>query len=242
VDSRSDHVLLRWWARWAARRAAREPGRDPGSPSSTGASPADAHPLGSRLVGSLTPLLRLSTVAVGTVAVVLEPDGRAVVSTAGELLVPQLLTPPGTRLAQVLPISTEPVHLDVTLAGLVSFDGYPVGPVTLRLVLQLHAADGFAALADLVATHGVEVETLLLDPVPRACAAAAQGAVAMNRLAELQRLGLRQVLADRWLPAAFSGGLLVRRGFEVVEGHREEEEPTVSVAGRHPVSSPAGLP
>ena len=242
MDDDRGGALLRWWARRAQQRAAREPGRPAGTPSTTGASPAPALALGQRLVGTLVPLTRLATVAPGAVAVVLQPDGTAAVRRPGEVLVPRLLAHPGAPLVQVLPVSTAPVHLDVALPGLVSFDGYPVDTVTLRLELQLDPSDDFAGLAALVAEHGAGVEAVLLDPVPRACATAAQGAVAMNRLAQLQRLGLRQVLADRWLPATFGGGLLLRRGFDVLQDRAEDGEATVPVLGGHPVVTPTGGP
>jgi hypothetical protein len=245
VEDDRGNALLRWWARRAQDRAAREPGRAPGTPSATGASPAPQLRLGHRLVGALVPLTRLAVVGRGTVAVVLGADGSAVVRRPGEVLVPRLLARPGASAVQVLPISTELVHLDVPLAGLVSFDGYPVDPVTLRLELQLDAAQEYAALAALVAEHGAGVEAVLLDPVPRACAAAAQGAVAMNRLAQLQRLGLREVLAERWLPPTFSGGLLLRRGFHLVESDDQpdgQDEPTIPVLSRHPAATPAPAP
>ncbi len=239
MDDDRGNALLRWWAKRAQAHAAREPGREPGTPSATGASPADLPPLGQRLVGDLVTLTRLATVAPGTVAVLLLPGGRAVVRRPGELLVPRLLARAGTPAVQALPVTTDPVHLDVPLAGLVSFDGYPVDALTLRLELQLDPAEEFRDLAALVAEHGAAVEAVLLDPVPRACTTAAQGAVALNRLAQLQRLGLRHVLADRWLPTAFSGGLLLRRGFDVIEtGGSPGDEPTVPVLGRHPVASP----
>lgn len=241
MDDDRGNLLLRWWARRAQQRADRQPGRAPGTPSTTGASPTPQLPLGHRLVGELVPLTRLASVSRGTVAVLVHPDGDVAVRRPGELLVPRLLARPGAPVVQALPVSTEPIHLDVPLAGLVSIDGYPVDPVTLRLELQLDPADDFAALATLVAEHGAGVEAVLLDPVPRACAAAAQGAVAMNRLAQLQRLGLRAVLAERWLPATFAGGLLLRQGFEVLEPG-EEDEPTVPGLGRQPVASPLPAP
>lgn len=243
MDDDRGTALLRWWARRAQLRAAREPGRPAGTPSATGASPASAPALGQRLVGALVPLTRLATVAPRTVAVLLQPDGTAAVRRPGELLVPRLLARPGAPLVHVLPVSTAPVHLDVALAGLVSFDGYPLEPVTLRVELQLDPADDFAALAALVAEHGAAVEGVLLDPVPRACATGVQGAVAMNRIAQLQRLGLRQVLAERWLPTTFGGGVLVRRGFDVLGADgAEESEPTVPLQTQHPVDIPTGGP
>ncbi len=242
MDDDRGNALLRWWARRAQAHAAREPGRTPGTPSATGASPGGPPPLGQRLVGDLVPLTRLATVAPGTVAVLLLANGSAVVRRPGELLFPRLLARAGAPVVQALPVTTDPIHLDVPLAGLVSFDGYPVDPVTLRLELQLSPAEEFRGLAALVAEHGPAVEAVLLDPVPRACQTAAQGAVALNRLAQLQRLGLRQVLADRWLPTAFGGGLLLRRGFGLVDADDGPpgDEPTVPVLGRHPVVSPAG--
>lgn len=244
-DSRAA-VLLRWWAALAQRRAARQPERAAGVPSATGASPEPPQPLGTRLTGTMVRLTRLSVVAAGTVAVLVEPDGSTQVRRPDALLVPRLLARSGAPLTQVLPVSTEPVHLDVTLTGLVSFDGYPVDPVTLRLRLQLDEGDDFVGLAALVLAHGRAVEAQLLDPVQHACATAVRRAVALNRLADLQRLGLGQVLADRWLPTSLSGGVLLLRGFDVLEaddaGH---DEPTVPVLGHHPVASPtvpAGTP
>jgi hypothetical protein len=81
---------------------------------------------------------------------------------------------------------------------------------------------------------------MLLDPVPRACITAVRRAVAMNRLTDLQRLGLWQVLADGWLPTSFSGGLLLRRDFEVLETRDaadDEDQPTVPLVA-HPEASP----
>lgn len=238
VDDDRGNALLRWWARRAQQRAAREPGRAPGTPSTTGATPVGPPPLGYRLVGALVPVTRLVTVTRGTVAVVLGPHGDAVVRRPGELLVPRLLPRLGAPAVYALPVSTEPVHLDVPLAGLVSFDGYPVDAVTLRLELQLDPADDYAALATLVAEHGAGVEAVLLDPVPRACMTAAQAAVALNRLVHLQRLGMRQVLDERWLPSTFSGGLLLRREFDVLDT-TEQNEPTVPLPIERPATFPA---
>ena len=244
MDHSRGAALLRWWAALAQRRAAREPDRAAGVPSSTGASPEPPQPLGSRLVGTFVPLTRLAVVPAGTVAVLVEPDGTTQVRRPEALLVPRLLARSGVPLTRVLPVSTEPVHLDVTLSGLVSFDGYPVDPVTLRLQLQLDEGDGFVGLGALVATHGHATEDVLLDPVQRSCATAVKRAVSLNRLADLHRLGLGQVLADRWLPTSFSGGLLLLRGFDVLEaedaGH-EQDEPTIPILGHHPVAAP-GLP
>ena len=247
VDDSRGAALLRWWAALAQRRAAREPDRAAGAPSSTGASPDPPQPLGPRLVGTFVPLTRLAVVPAGTIAVLVEPDGTTHVRRPDALLAPRLLARSGAPVTHVLPVSTEPVHLDVTLDGLVSLDGYPVDPVALRLQLQLDEGDDFVGLATLVAAHGQETEAVLLDPVQRSCATAVKRAVRVNRLADLQRLGLGQVLADRWLPTSF-GGLLLLRGFDVLEaqdaGH-DQDDPTVPILGHHPVASPsvpAGTP
>ena len=51
----------------------------------------------------------------------------------------------------------------------------------------------------------------------------------MNRRADLQRLTLRRVLDERWLPSSFAGGTLLRRGLEVTEAGAPspDDEPTV---------------
>jgi hypothetical protein len=42
-------------------------------------------------------------------------------------------------------------------------------------------------------------------------------AIKMNRLADLRRQTVQEVVAERWLPKSFAGGTLVRRNFEVME-------------------------
>ena len=39
----------------------------------------------------------------------------------------------------------------------------------------------------------------------------------MNRLSDLRRLTLQQVLTDRWLSRTFAAGALVRAGFTVMD-------------------------
>jgi hypothetical protein len=152
----------------------------------------------------------------GTVAVLLSPGRPALVRWPGELLVPPLLTRDPRRL-QALALSTAPVHVDLTIPGLITLDGYTVEVVRLRLQLQLDDGDRYAGVAALAARHGGALDAALLEQVRREVLAAVQGAVTMNRRADLQRLTLRRVLAERWLPPSLAGGTLMLRDVTVLE-------------------------
>jgi hypothetical protein len=187
-----------------------------------------AHPRGCRLAGPPEPLTRLGTVQPDTVAVLLVSGRGAVVRWPGELLVPPLLTRDPMRVRAVA-LSTAPVQVDVTVPGLVTLDGYTVEVVRLRLELQLDDGDRYAAMARLAAQHGAGLDAALLEQVRREVLAGVQGAVTMNRRADLQRLTLRRVLAEQWLPPTFVGGTLVSRDVTVLEAGpaSPEDEPTL---------------
>jgi hypothetical protein len=55
----------------------------------------------------------------------------------------------------------------------------------------------------------------LLRQVKLEVAAEVEAAIRLNRLADLRRRGLQEVLADRWLPTTFASGALLRDSFEV---------------------------
>ena len=220
------------WAGMVQHRAARArpDGQDPSARDpAAGEAP---HPLGTRLLGTPVPLTRLATVRPGTVAVVLQTGRLPVLQAAGALLLPPLLTR-APAAVQVQVASTEPVHVDVVVDDLTSLDGYAVAPVRLRLELQLAA--GHTGLGQRVAEHGAGLEALLLAEVRQRCRDAVQGAVRVNRHADLQRLTLRRVLGDRWLPGAFAGGLLLCRDVEVLPADRGAED-------EHTVVLPAPAP
>jgi hypothetical protein len=229
VVGKPGETALAWWASLAQARASRArsdgragKARDP----AVGGTP---HPLGTRLAGPAEPLTLLTSVRPGTLAVVLRAGRLPEVRQPGAILVPPLVTRT-PEAVQVLPISTAPVHLDVTVTDLISLDGHPVDPVRLRLRLQLDASDP-AALVALVTTHGAGLEPALLGQVQREAVTAVRGAVAVNRRADLKRLGLQRVLQDRWLPRSFAGGALLCRGSSVLpvpSGDRRQD-------GRPPV-------
>lgn len=215
-------AALGWWASLVEARAARaradagtEPRRDPAAGTPT-------HPLGTRLTAPPEPLALLTRVRPGTLAVLLRPGRPAELRQPGSVLVPPVVVRPAPPV-QVQVLSTAPVHLDVSVTDLVSLDGYPLEPVGLRLRLQLDAGDP-GALTRLATQHGAELEPVLLGHVQREVVAAVRGAVAVNRRVDLQRLGTRRVLEDRWLPAAFAGGLLLCRDVTVLTAGAEDPE------------------
>ena len=241
-------TALRWWAslaqarsvgtRAAGRRLDREHLALPHDP----AARPSVHPQGARLAGAPEAVTRLATVQPGTVAVLLAAGRPPVVRWPGELLVPPLLTRNPGRL-RALALSTAPVHLDLTIPRLVTLDGYMMEVVRLRLELQLDDGDRYAAVAVLAAQHDAGLEAALLEQVRREGAAGVHGAVTMNRRADLQRLTLRHVLSERWLPPSFAGGTLVRRDVQVLEagqaGHDEEPTPARPAAGGPGPADPA---
>jgi hypothetical protein len=219
-------AALGWWASRVEARAARARAdagavRDP-------AAGAAAHPLGTRLTAPPEPLSLLTRVRPGTLAVLLRPGRPPELRQPGSVLVPPVLTRPAAPvLVQVL--STAPVHLDVSVTDLVSLDGYPLAAVGLRLRLQLDASDP-VALVRLVTQHGSGLEPVLLGHVQREVVAAVRGALAVNRRADLHRLGVRRVLEDRWLPTSFADGILLCRDATVLaveEGEPEDEQTLV---------------
>ena len=222
-------------ARAARARADATTTRDP-------AAGATTHPLGTRLTAPPEPLALLTRVRPGTLAVVLRPGEPPELRQPGAVLVPPVLTRPGAPV-EVQVLSTAPVHLDVTVTDLVSLDGYPVEPVGLRLRLQLDAGDP-VALVRLVTQHGAELEPVLLGQVQREVVAAVRAAVAVNRRADLHRLGTRRVLEERWLPVSFADGILLSRDTTVLasaQGDPEDEQTLVlpAVSARPPASADA---
>ena len=226
-------TALRWWAsrvqaRSTGTRARGRPDPEHLELPHDPAAGVAAHPLGTRLAGAPEVLTRLATVQPGTVAVVLSAGQPGVVRHPGELLVPPLLTRSPGRV-RALAVSTAPVHVDVTVPDLVTLDRFTVESFRLRLELQLDGSDGYAAVAALAARHGAQLDRVLLAEVERESLAAVRAAVSMNRQADLERLTLLRVLADRWLPAVLAAGTLIRRDLRLIEHGRglAEEEPTV---------------
>jgi hypothetical protein len=171
--------------------------------------------LGMKLTGDPHPLDRLVSVQPNTVVVVFEQDSVPRLKFPGEYLTPGLL--PSLRPVQVLAVNTAPVELDVTVDHLVTLDGHEIERCLVRVTVQLTDRDNYASIAGLAAEYGTELEAYLLQRVETEVAMEMHAAVKMNRLADLRRQTVQQVLAERWLPRAFAGGALVRREFAVIE-------------------------
>jgi hypothetical protein len=171
--------------------------------------------LGMKLTGDPHPLDRLVNVQPNTVVVVFEQDSVPRLKFPGDYLTPGLL--PSLRPVQVLAVNTAPVELDVTVDHLITLDGHEIERCLVRVTVQLSDRDNYASIAGLAAEYGTELEAYLLQRVETEVAMEMHAAVKMNRLADLRRQTVQQVLADRWLPRSFAGGALVRRAFEVIE-------------------------
>ncbi len=173
-----------------------------------------------------------------TVALLFEPERPPQLRRPGERLTPGLL--PSLRPVRVLVVNTAPVALDVTIDRLVSVDRQVIEGCVVRVVVQVSDADRHAALLTLAGEFGTELEAYLLQRVQNEVTVEVHAAVKLNRLADLRRLTLQQVLADRWLPRSFAGGALVRRSFAVqavqwppVAGERRRSQSLCRPRRRH---------
>jgi hypothetical protein len=171
--------------------------------------------LGMKLTGDPHPLDRLVNVQPNTVVVIFEQDSVPRLKFPGEYLTPGLL--PSLRPVQVLAVNTAPVELDVTVDHLVTLDGHEIERCLVRVTVQLTDRDNYASVAGLAAEYGTELEAYLLQRVETEVAMEIHAAIKMNRLADLRRQTVQEVVAERWLPKSFAGGTLVRRKFEVIE-------------------------
>ena len=171
--------------------------------------------LGMKLTGDPHPLDRLVSVQPNTVVVVFEQDSVPRLKFPGEYLTPGLL--PSLRPVQVLAVNTAPVELDVTVDHLMTLDDHEIERCLVRVTVQLTDRDRYGSVAGLAAEYGTELEAYLLQRVETEVAMEMHAAVKMNRLADLRRQTVQQVMAERWLPRSFAGGALVRRDFAVIE-------------------------
>lgn len=174
---------------------------------------ADAGEGGLRLVSDPHRVDRPLMVRPGTLAVLLTTDRAPELRFPGDLLRPRLSLP--GRFIEVLVVSTGPVRYEVTVLDLVTQELEPVGTVGVQVGVQLSDADDYAGLLDLVTETGIDLEAHLMTRVREEVAAALQGLVQVNRLADLRRLDLGRVLGERWLPRSFVSGILTRRDVTV---------------------------
>ncbi len=187
-----------------------EPARSQAAASQVGAADTEL-----KLASEPQALDRLVGVQPDSIAIVFEPEQPPRLSFPGEMLKPSLF--PTLRPLQVLVVNTGAVSLDVTVGPLFTVDGHAVESAKIRVVVQLNPHDRYAGLGELAADHGTDLEGYLLQRVQNEVAHEVHAAVRMNRLADLRRQSLQQVLADRWMPKAFAGGVLLRREFSVLD-------------------------
>jgi hypothetical protein len=213
-ETKGTSVVGKLWSSLFGRVVTdRQPLTGPSDPERSVATEEPA--LGMKLTGDPHPLDRLVSVQPNTVVVVFEQDSVPRLKFPGEYLTPGLL--PSLRPVQVLAVNTAPVELDVTVDHLITLDGHEIERCLVRVTVQLTDRDNYASVAGLAAEYGTELEAYLLQRVETEVAMEMHAAVKMNRLADLRRQTVQQVLAERWLPRAFAGGALVRREFAVIE-------------------------
>jgi hypothetical protein len=212
-EAKGASVVGKLWSSMFGRVVTdRQPPTDP-SPMEKGL--AEEPALGMKLTGDPHPLDRLVSVQKNTVVVVFEQDSVPRLKFPGEYLTPGLL--PSLRPVQVLAVNTAPVELDVTVDHLLTLDGHEIERCLVRVTVQLMDRDKYSSLAGLAAEYGTELEAHLLQRVKNEVAMEMHAAVKMNRLADLRRQTVQQVMAERWLPKTFASGALVRRDFAVIE-------------------------
>lgn len=236
-----------FWTSWIGRLLARK-AADP-APSTP--PPPDHHKAREperRLTSRPELLTRMVGVPPNSIAVLFVEGQPPHLKFPGEMLRPSLL--PSLRPVQVLLVNSAPVDLDVTVAPrvaadgtvldpVITLDGYAVERVKIRVTVQLAAAEHFAAVAELAAECGPDLENQLLRRVQNEVASEVHAAIRMNRLSDLRRLSLQHVLTDRWLPRTFAGGSLVRAGFTVLDVAWPELARPELVAPERQASPPA---
>jgi hypothetical protein len=194
-------------------RASTTAGDSPTSRPPTGAANGPAVEL--KLASKPQTLDRMVAIRPDSIAVVFEPQHPPRIRFPGETLKPGLF--PGLHPLQVVVFTTGSVSLDVTVGPLTTVDGHVLDRAKIRLAVQLNHNDHFAALAELAADVGSDLERQLLQRVQNEVASEVHAAVRMNRLTDLRRQTLESVLADRWLPRTFASGALLRRSFSVLD-------------------------
>lgn len=177
-----------------------------------------------RLASEPHRLERLVAVQPNTIAVVLPSDQPPQVRQPGEQLRPSLLS--GRRPSYVVVVSTVVTRLDLTLAHLVTLDqDVPIDHVKIRVEVQVSDRDNYAGLINAAMLNHPDLDEYLTESVKRELAEKVRRAAKMNRMADLRRKGLDRVLTEGWFPPSFAEGVLVAKGFSVLETAWPREEP-----------------
>lgn len=190
--------------------------------------------LGHRLASEPQLLDRLVVVRPNTVAVVVPSDQPPAVRRPGEKLRP---SPVSGKRSYVVVVSTAVTRLDLTLDYLLVLDrDQPLERVKVRIGVQVSDRDDYAGLIKAELLNHTDLDAYLMGCVERELAKRIRYGMTVNWLADLQPATLERVLAERWVPAAFADGVLVRKSFAVLEIAEPER------AGRALHAVPSGGP
>jgi hypothetical protein len=172
--------------------------------------------LGPRLASEPQVLERLVAVQPRTIAVVLASGQPPQIKRPGEQLRPSLLS--GRKPSYVVVVSTAVTRLDVTLRELVTLDAEENIPmVKIRVGVQLNDRDEYAGLMKAAMVNHTDLDAYLTECVKRELNDKVRLACKMNRMADLQARTLQEVLTNGWFPGSFADGVLMQRGFTVLE-------------------------
>lgn len=172
--------------------------------------------LGQKLASEPQVLERLVAVQPHTIALVLPSDQPPQIRRPGEQLRPSLLS--GRKPSYVVVISTAVTRLDVTMRELVTLDRDENIPlVKIRVGVQVSDHDGYKGLVSAGLLNHTDLDDYLTECVKRELNDKVRLALKMNRMADLQARTLQEVLAKGWFPSSFAEGVLVQRGFTVLE-------------------------
>jgi hypothetical protein len=172
--------------------------------------------LGQRLASEPQVLERLVAVRPRTIAVVLSSGQRPEVKRPGETLRPNLLS--GRKPSYVVVVSTAVTRLDLTLRELVTLDADENIPlVKIRVGVQVSDRDEYVGLMKAAMLNHTDLDDYLTESVKRELNDKIRLACKMNKMADLQTRTLQEVLTNGWFPGTFADGVLVQRGFVVLE-------------------------
>ena len=172
--------------------------------------------LGPRLASEPQVLERLVAVQPRTIAVILASGQPPQVKRPGEQLRPSLLS--GRNPSYVVVVSTAVTRLDLTLREVVTLDADENIPlVKIRVGVQLNDRDEYAGLIKAAMLNHTDLDGYLTECVKRELNDKIRLACKMNRMADLQTRTLQEVLTKGWFPGSFADGVLIQRGFTVLE-------------------------
>jgi len=193
--------------------------------------------LGQRLASEPQVLERLVAVQPHSIALVLPSDQPPQIKRPGEQLRPGLLS--GRKPSYVVVISTSVTRLDLTLRELVTLDADENIPlVKIRVGVQVNDRDNYAGLVKAALLNHTDLDGYLTECVKRELNDKVRLACKMNRMADLQARTLQQVLSNGWFPSSFADGVLVQRGFAVLEAVWPQTSPAAPASPVAPASPP----